>query len=308
VKLFTKKRKKISGFTIVELLTVMSIITILISLLVPALTKVRKYSREVKQRAQFHSIDVALELFNSEFEGYPPSSNIDPSTGIPLHYVGAMKLAEAMVGQDKLGFHPDSMFNAAGRVGNPPRGLYLTSTPPPPNPQQNLDERKDLYLQLENANAYTMHNLYGPGNTGNFDAEALVLCDVYKNVRLKPTIGQMEPSGRAGMPILYYRANTSGIDHTFLAGGNPNNIYHYLDNQELVDLPMPETSEIHPMASMGTWGSPPQPADPSIFYDKTQNETITSTPRPYRAKSYILISAGYDGKYGTSDDILNFKK
>ena len=29
-------------------------------------------------------------------------------------------------------------------------------------------------------------------------------------------------------------------------------------------------------------------------------------PRPYRADSYILISAGYDGLYGTRDDICNF--
>ena len=30
--------------------------------------------------------------------------------------------------------------------------------------------------------------------------------------------------------------------------------------------------------------------------------------RPYRAQSYILISAGKDGLYGTSDDITNFKQ
>ena len=62
-----KQSNKRSAFTIVELLTVMSIIVILIGLLVPALNNVRKYAREVRQRAQFHSVGVALEQFNSQF-------------------------------------------------------------------------------------------------------------------------------------------------------------------------------------------------------------------------------------------------
>ena len=30
--------------------------------------------------------------------------------------------------------------------------------------------------------------------------------------------------------------------------------------------------------------------------------------RPYRADSYILMSAGFDGLYGTKDDVFNFEK
>jgi prepilin-type N-terminal cleavage/methylation domain-containing protein len=65
------------AFTIVELLTVMSIIVILIGLLVPALNKVKRYAMKVKQTAQLHSIGTALELFSNEFSGYPPSSAND---------------------------------------------------------------------------------------------------------------------------------------------------------------------------------------------------------------------------------------
>ncbi len=68
------------GFTIIELLTVMSIIIILIGLLVPSLNRVKRYSMDVKQRAQFHSIAVALDLFNAEFDGYPDSNAMDDQT------------------------------------------------------------------------------------------------------------------------------------------------------------------------------------------------------------------------------------
>jgi hypothetical protein len=48
------------------------------------------------------------------------------------------------------------------------------------------------------------------------------------------------------------------------------------------------------------------PADAGIFYDETRDKKITSPARPYRADSYILMSAGFDNEYGTSDDVFNF--
>ncbi len=45
------------------------------------------------------------------------------------------------------------------------------------------------------------------------------------------------------------------------------------------------------------------------FYRNTENFEITGATgmaRPFRADSYILMSAGYDGDYGTADDIYNF--
>ena len=39
---------------------------------------------------------------------------------------------------------------------------------------------------------------------------------------------------------------------------------------------------------------------------RIQDPKVTSAPTSYRPDSFILISAGKDGIYGTADDITNF--
>jgi len=206
VKPITTRTSKKAAFTIVELLTVMSIIIILIGLLVPALNMVKQYARRVRQKAQFHSIDVAMELFNNEWDGYPDSDAQDEAG---QDYCGALKLCEAMVGQDLMGFHPDSHFRSdcEDGAGNP---LYATPTngfDPAATDPDNLKVRR-TYLQLENVHAYRLWNIYGKGGgTAPFDEDLFVLCDVYNRVR------NVDTGRKIGMPILYYRANTSNTMH-----------------------------------------------------------------------------------------------
>lgn len=290
-----KTTNKKAAFTIVELLTVMSIIIILIGLLVPALNMVKQYARRVKQKAQFHSIDVAMELFNNQWDGYPSSDARDEAN---QDYCGAMKLCEAMIGQDLMGFHPNSHFRSdcTDGAGNP---LYATPTngfDPSVTDPENLKVRK-TYLQLENVHAYRLWNIYGTGNP-TFQDDLFVLCDVYNQVR------NVDTGKKIGMPILYYKANTSNTKHDpngpFPVPANDGDfIYNYLDNDELVSLPLPwAPTKQHPMA--GAAGAP-------IFYEMTRDKKISiDSGRPNRADSYILISAGPDGEYGTSDDIFNF--
>jgi type II secretory pathway pseudopilin PulG len=304
---FLRQSENKTGFTIVELLTVMSIIIILIGLLVPSLNAARRYASEVKQRAQFHSIDAALELFKNEFEGYPDSSttgqppDLDETGNSSNHYPGAARLCEAMVGQDLLGFYPYSHFRADCTDGTNP--IYdnantssAWSSLLPADVNTNLQSRKGPYLPLEKANAYRLGDIYGSAVTAP-DTNDFVLCDEYARVK------NISTGKRIGMPILYYKANTSGIKHdpTDLPTltDNKGQFYNYRDNDYLVSLGMPwNSSAVHPMYT-----------EPARFYTSTRNDNIALTKgRPYRADSYILISAGFDGQYGTPDDIFNFEK
>jgi type II secretory pathway pseudopilin PulG len=288
------------AFTIVELLTVMSIIVILIGLLVPALNKVKRYATDVRQKAQLHSMDAAIELFNSEFDGYPPSTALDSMNQV---YCGSMKLCEALMGQDLLGFHTNSVFRRDGLDAAAKTLLY------PPNIDtlgqigyNNLIARKGPFLQAENANARRLQDIYG-SNVGQFLPTSFVLCDVYAR--------QMASGQKTGMPILYYKADTGNSYHDpNLAGSmsradSKGNIYNYYDNQDLLALGKPWQAGTGGTSSGSTTAH--KLFDPTRFYMNTQSDQITTTRRPYRADQYILISAGPDGEYGTADDICNFE-
>jgi hypothetical protein len=97
-------------------------------------------------------------------------------------------------------------------------------------------------------------------------------------------------TARAGTPILYYRANTSAK--------TIREIYNVLDNDALILIKQQVDGKIHPLADpMNQY---------QYFYEYIRDPKISARPWPYRPDSYILISAGVDGLYGTSDDIRNF--
>jgi hypothetical protein len=236
-----------------------------------------------KQLSQFQRIDTALDLFKSEFNFYPPSGALDEN-GKP--YCGAMKLVEAIMGQDLWGFHPDSVFR---RDGTGSKGTMLYPDANNLSRQaysDNFNMRKRYYLR--DGNCYHLKDLYN--DVGPFDGNEYVLCDEFWHVT------DLGMDRRGGMPILYYKANTSKTAHDINDPNNPENIYNYRDNHALLALGVPGKPELkHPLYE-----------NPKIFYEITKNPKASGPIRPYGADTYILLSAGKDGLYGTKDDIANF--
>ena len=264
----------IAGIAIPGVMSI--IIVILIGLLVPALNMVRMSALEVKQKAQLRTIGISVEFFNSDFDGYPPSGALD---GAGQSYCGALKLCEAMFGQDLRGFHRDSRFKPDG-TDDSGNSLYVPAT---------ANTGRRTYIDPKSSNVYRLQDVFE--DVGPFDGNNYVICDTYLKKR--------HSGKKIGMPILYYKADTSNKSHDPNTAPTPadsmGNIYNYWDNHALVNLGRPGKTSTHSLANTAR------------FYRNTRNDKITIVRRPYRADSYILISAGYDGEYGTADDICNFE-
>jgi len=277
-------RRKRTGFTIVELLAALGIIALMVGLLIPALSMVRNTAKETKQKAQFTTIELALTAFKNDYGDYPRSDwPLPPAPG--SDYCGAQKLAEALVGWDLLGFHPKSDFRSNGRNDD---GEFIYDA----NNPIFFDQRRGPYLELATFDAFRLGNIsiLNPGLF--FDSRPLapntfVLCDVFGEKKIMLSDGK---TVRAGAPILYYRANTSAK--------TIREIYNAQDNDVLIQIKQQTDNKEQPLS---------RPAGQfQYFYDYIRDPKISARPWPYRPDSYILISAGADGLYGTSDDIRNF--
>ncbi len=287
-----RTRHKKTAFTIVELLTVMSIIVILISLLLPSLNAVKRFSRTVLQKNQFRNIGTGLQIYESDFDEYPDSDADDADDAA---YCGAMKLAEVVAGQDGLGFHLDSKLTIDDGTG--PTELYIEPAPSPPYTAEyleNLRSRKE-YLERRDIQICSLDDLYDTPTGFTYTSDVALLCDVFRSTRNKDT------GRRMGMPVLYYRADTSKMLHDANTPNITDNIYNYEDNKDFLGMGVPPAGSIdHPLyTGVGS-------VEGQVFYDNTLDED-SPIPRPHNKDSYILISAGGDGIYGTIDDVYNFK-
>ena len=261
-------------------LLVIAALIMLFLVILPALIWLRRpYGHPPNQKAQYHSMEAAVELFYNEFNGYPPSGAVD-SNGAA--YCGAMKLCEALMGQDMLGFHSDSIFRADSKGANG-EDLY--------DPTGDLTARKGPYLPPESADAVEIRELWtGPGDKSPFLPRSRVICDVWKR--------RLNSGKKVGMPVLYYKADVSKKSHDLENPDNPDNIYNYKDNHALLALGVPgKPDKPHPLF-----------INPKLFYEMTQNRKAKDTNIPCNANSFILISAGQDGLYGTEDDVMNFER
>jgi prepilin-type N-terminal cleavage/methylation domain-containing protein len=320
----TKATQK--GFTIIELLTVLSIIIIILSILVPGMNRARVYAKKVTQKSQFHEISKGLELFRNDHQETYPDSGATDTNATPNGYCGAMKLCEALLGQDGMGFNPSSTFQAktTAYLFNLCTQIDSTTISGSAPLTANLRERTK-YIESEGVKAAQLKALYSW-----YDTSATGI-NYYSSTSFKTTVDATPPNPssypnsvitdvflrtpsrcaggkKLGMPVLYYKADPTKLVHdpafdpTAYGGTTTPNpsIYNFDDNYAITGLGCPwESTQTTIQPMHGT-------ANVKIFYKAITNTKVTATPRPHNEDGYILLSAGYDNLYGTGDDVYNF--
>ena len=286
-------RRHALGLTMIELLTVVAIIAILVGILIPATQAARRAAQNAKQKAQLTAIDVALTTFREDYGDYPPSDmSISPG---PLYYCGAQKLAEALVGRDMGGFDPNSRWSVDD-------GAYRSSA-----------NRKGFYLDPGTGHPFRVGNR-SPQVPGLYPLvlplapDTFVLCDVYPRTRVEVLEGAAIRDVRMGSPILYYRARSDPLRKM------SSQIYTCEDNMDLIGA----KERFEQRKDAGPWRLDPPNTLAQVrqsFYEFIRDPRVplgvaadAGSGLPYRPDSYILVSAGLDGIYGTTDDMCNFSR
>ena len=130
-----------------------------------------------------------------------------------------------------------------------------------------------------------------------------------------------------GTPILYYKVKTSSRlfreeeDDPDTAMDETNHrkwIYNYEDNRAIIEVgTVKDPTVIHHYDETHTYEDPPGTTRDGVylFYETITNPKVSrvdldepekSDYRPFNANTFIWISAGRDGIFGTKDDITSF--
>ncbi len=297
------------GFTLVELLVVMAIIGLLVAIAVPGLNLAKFKAKEGVLKAKLNTISTALESFNGDQGFYPASStsrtspygvwdanddgmvNVNDSGDQDASIVdtGAHLLTRALIGADGLGYQKNGFY----RVGNNGQPVDIN----------NNSTVRTNYLDTEGFQIEPLSNTVNPNIEGMDMAEinrqlGLELDTTYKGYGdaawLNPNSVIRDDLTRYSMPILYYKANK----RNYLIAGDNNTgtgIYNYSDNQAFTD---PTYMELSAREVLNNFA----------YYIWDNNTPVITDPasRPCKKDSFILITAGKDGLYGTADDICSF--
>lgn len=298
------KNKNKKAFTVVELITAVAIIAILLGVLMPALNMVRKTANNAKQTAQIASIGIAVNMFKNDDGDYPPSrgcnfSGVSCNSDNPDYgYCGAQTLTEAVIGQDLLGVHSDTIYRRNGEDKNNDY-LYIDDSSSQDDIDDSLNERKGPYLDRSNIGVFEAEDVFGDNFVSILEPERYVICDSFTN--FKRTIDGVKY--KVGTPVLYFKANT-GSQNINSSTNVVDRIYNVRDNERLIMQRKIEQNAVsdreYHEGLMDSGG------DPAEFYERITDTFISSPTRPVNPDSFLLISAGADGFYGTADDICNF--
>jgi prepilin-type N-terminal cleavage/methylation domain-containing protein len=298
-----------AGFTLIELMVVIGIIVLLVSILVPVVSKVRTASYEASTSQQLIALQNGIENYHQANGAYPgplPDDEVMPN-GPPV--------AKGAVSQNTIGKITSSENLVFGLLG----GIQATVNPANLSVQltysanlvgkgpQSLSPLKSqtygTYVDPTSSGLDTTRDGLGnwfPWSNGAHQYTSAASPPYTDNAA--PEFVDRFPDG---MPILYVRARagatlvvTDGASKTYPNGppsASPAYNMAQLTPYTFATLPFPTTAP--------PWPTPPAPYQ--LYAPQYFGTPAPDYLGPRHKDAYLLISAGRDRKYGTSDDLLN---
>lgn len=340
------------GFSLVELLTVIFIISLLIAILVPSLSSSRNAAKKLTTAKSLDAIKVGLEMFKndnaaaySQTGGFPPSFSHPPITGYtfeadqgqfpfrkdnPIAY-GAQWLPALLMGIDQLGFIKRSAVPEA--IKSDPTKWYTADAL---GSGKGITDRSPLYLDPGSLPMKKVKDLPGRPNYDLWPGWTQATNNPLGTENLPVIVDAFD------QPILYYAANKFGQttnmleemhkkDNDYSTGGPQAKgppFYFHQDNwgftgksdgtTPVVGWDFGNSGANHAIARSGhelTHVDLVQEKNKETFaryiidrkiYSTLGTQRVSDAPlRPVNSDSYLLISPGVDGRYGTTDDVSN---
>jgi len=329
-----------SGFTLVELIVVVAIIALLVALLLPAFSVVQGRAKMADAQSQFNGLRAGLESYRGESAlggAFPPSSSdnaadreeiANPLAAGPtpaVRVTGAHLLVHALLGADLLGTPGFKDLDRNGAWSNDTHmgtagagGTYALT--PEGEPKQARYGGAGYVSDKMRERVTTLKELQDRG-------------EITSNVgRLTASLDQrlfVDPWNR---PILYYRANPAA--RLMINGDAAPGIYRQEDNGLITGseggaltsdgIDFGASVHDHSTQVHSIHGAKAPPAIPPASRTVAQvlaeedyehslaqfivDRKVTARIEPVNKDSFLLISAGADAQYGTSDDVTNWTR
>lgn len=259
-----------------------------------------------------------------------PYGNLVPAPNSSFEITGAGLLVWGLVGADLLGTPGFKMFNTGISSWADDTDAFVGTGGAYELDQNTFDpihRRVAPFVDLSKVEV----TRWNPAALSDVDATPGRF-EIPAETKASEALGQSPPKRNYPMfvdsfggPILYWRADPAGQK---IADKRPPNssalkrgIYHYLDNGALLrdditgggpgtdstdnaPLVLRPTNQLHPLRFLQMTGGPTVPRTGFALY--IQNMDVQAKPMPHNRDTYLLISAGPDGLFGTADDIANF--